>query len=401
MRIKYFIFSEKMMYSTAVKLLLDELKKPNKIYEIFSDLLKETETSKGTVVIIGPNTIQDPYELCRTISHSRPYTAVLLLLEKQNIDLKKAMFSGAIDILDVESEETEIIDSFTKAEQVIRLKYEMIQEANEENVCGRVITVCSTKGGIGKTTLSVNIATALNKNNLKVAVIDLDLQFGDISLLFDEQPNQTIYDWVKQSYENGDKSYETFLVKTKMGIDIMAAPTLPEFAELINGEHISFLIDALKRKYDCIVIDTPPAFVETSLVALENSDHILLIVSLDLPALKNGKLAIDTLNVLGQKEKISVVLNRDSDMEGMTPDLIENVLGMKIDCRIPSDYRTVISSINKGEPFVTLAPRTSVAKSVIKLANQIMDEKVSEEESNLRKKDNKKKRIFFKSRLMK
>ncbi|WP_102348659.1 AAA family ATPase [Bacillus sp. Marseille-P3661] len=392
MRMNYYILSEKRMYSSAVKMLLDELGKMNKIYEIFSDLKQDLENSKGTVVILGPNTLSDPYEICQSITRVYPLTAVLLLLNKADIDYKKAMFSGAVDVVDIDTDETELVESFKKAEQVISLKQETDQTFKRQKAA-KVITVCSTKGGVGKTTISVNTAVALNKHNLNVAVIDLDLQFGDISLLFDEQPSKTIYDWVKQSYENGDKSIDDYLVKTKMGIDILAAPTLPEFAELITGEHIAYLIETMKLQYDAIVIDTPPAFVDTSLVALEHSDHILLIASLDLPALKNGKLAIDTLNLLGLKEKISIVLNRDSEMEGMTMELIENVLGMKIHWRIPSDYRTVISSINKGEPFVLSAPRTPVAKAMMKTIEQLLQTKP--DELGVTEKDKKKRSILF------
>lgn len=395
MRLNYYIFSEKRMYSTAVKMMLDELKKPSRIFDIFSDLQKELETAKGTVVIIGPNTQQDPYEVCQMISHSFPLTAVLLLLNKPVIDLKKAMFSGAVDIVDIESDEEDVLEAINKAEQVVKIKYESNPDLKEEENKARVITVCSTKGGVGKTTLSVNIAASLNKSDLKVAVLDLDLQFGDISLLFDEQPNQTIYDWVKQSYENGDKTFERFLVKSKIGVDIMAAPTLPEFAELITGEHIAYIIEAMKPHYDAIVIDTPPSFVETSLVALDNSDYILLIASLDLPALKNGKLAIDTLDLLGLKDKISIVLNRDSEMEGLTLELIEDVLGMSIKWRIPSDYRTVISSINKGQPFVTSASRTPVAKAVMKLTDEIVHPS-AKQKIQPEKKDKNRKGLLFK-----
>lgn len=320
-------------------------------------------------------------------------TAVLLILNKREIDLKKAMFAGAVDIVDIDSEEAEIIEALEKAEHVVQLKFESSQ-LDEEEKEAKVITVCSTKGGVGKTTLSVNIATALAKHNLKVAVLDLDLQFGDISLLFDEQPTSTMYDWVKQSYENGDKSFKRFLVKTKLGIDIMSAPSLPEFAELITGEHVDYLIEALKKHYDAIVVDTPPAFVETSLVALDHSDFILLIASLDLPALKNGKLAVETLNVLGFKDKISIVLNRDSEMEGMTLDLIEDALGMKIKWRIPSDYRTVIASINKGIPFVFSEPRTPVAKAVLTLAENIVKDVRCE--GSIEKKEKQKKGFFIK-----
>jgi pilus assembly protein CpaE len=393
MRINYFIHSEKRMYSTAIKMMLDDLKKYSKIFDIVVDLKSELQHSGETVVIIGPDSQDDPYELCQDLSRAYPFISVLLLLNKENIDYKKAMYAGAVDVLDIESDESEVIDSIQKAENVISLKVESLQGTKDQKEA-KVITVCSTKGGVGKTTLTVNTAVALNKQNLKVAVIDLDLQFGDVSLLFDQPSTPTIYDWVKQSYENGDKSFEPYLLKHKTGIDILAAPALPEFSELITGEHIVYLIEGMKQKYDVIVIDTPPAFVETSLVGLEHSDHILLIASLDLPAVKNGKLAIETLNLLGLKDKITVVLNRDSEMEGMTLELIENVLGMNINGRIPSDYRTVISSINKGDPFVLSAPRTPVAKAVMKITEKLIHD-IPEKKEAVKKK---KSLFFFKSK---
>ncbi|OIJ11053.1 hypothetical protein BKP37_16720 [Anaerobacillus alkalilacustris] len=392
MRMNYLILSEKKMYSTAIKMMLDDLKKNNKIYEIFSDLKADLFNSKANIVVIGPNSLQNPYEICQEITRSFPLTAVLLLLNSEDIDYKKGMYSGAVDVLDIESDEQEVIDSLKKAETVVTLKIDADIDEDEKNNA-KIITVCSTKGGVGKTTLSVNMAVAFNKHNLKVVVIDLDLQFGDAALLFDQQPTHTIYDWVKRSYENGDKSYQSFVTKDKFGIDILAAPALPEFAELITGEHITYLLEKMKKDYDVIIVDTPAAFVETSLVALESSDVILLIASLDLPTLKNGKLAIETLNLLGLKEKIYVILNRDSEMAGMTRSLVEEVLEMKIFGRIPSDYHTVISSINKGEPFVDMATRTPIAKAVMKISDQLLQE--GQEEVEVNRKAKKKNKLFF------
>ncbi|MGO4886401.1 CpaE family protein [Anaerobacillus sp. MEB173] len=395
MRMNYFILSEKRMYSTAVKMMLVDLKKSSKIFDIVSDLKADLALAKGTVVIIGPNSSNNPYDICQEITRTFPLTAVLLLLNKDNIDYKKAMFAGAVDVLDIESDEAEVIESVTKAEKVVQLKLEGDSSRDDDEKEGKVITVCSTKGGVGKTTISVNTAVSLNKHNLKVAVIDLDLQFGDVALLFDQQINQSIYDWVKQSYENGDKSIDRYVLHNKSGIDIIAAPTQPEFAELVTGEHIAYLLETMKKEYDIIIVDTPPAFVETSLVALEHSDIIILVATLDLPALKNGKLAIETLDLLGLKEKIKPILNRDSDSEGMTKEVVENVLGVKIEATIPSDYRTVISSINKGEPFVTMAPRKPVAKALMKLSEQLVNLKPVGTQA---RKQEKKKRSFFLSK---
>lgn len=373
MGLKYLVYSEKKMYSTAIQMLLDELKKTNQIFESFAELKEELAKVKGCIVILGPHSETDPYILCQEVSHTYPLSSVVMLLKEEQIDYKKGMFSGAVDLLDIGSDEDEIIKSLHKAEEVIYLKIKGDKASKGIVSEAKVITVCSTKGGVGKTTISVNLAVAFQKQNLKIAVIDLDLQFGDVALLFDLQSTKTIYDWIKQSYENGDKSYDRFLLKHKTGIHILASPTLPEFSELIKGEHVAYLIEDMKKDYDIIVIDTPPSFVETSLVALEHSDLILLIASMDLPALKNGKLALETLHLLGLTSKIHVIINRDGTTNGMSKEMVENVLGRKIEGSIPSDYFTVIESINKGESFVLSEPRSSVAKAMMSLSMQLLN----------------------------
>jgi pilus assembly protein CpaE len=388
MKPNFFVISEKDMYSNAIQMLLEELHKTSQIVSHLVELKEELTQSKGSIIIIGPTIHKSPYDICQEISRMYPTTAVLLLLQEKDLDLKKALYSGAADIVDIDSEEEEIIASINKVEEVVQQKVKGEKTAKGIVNEGKVITVCSTKGGVGKTTISANLAVAYNKQNLKVIVLDLDLQFGDVALLFDLQPARTLYDWVKQSYENGDKSYDRFLLKHKSGIDILAAPSLPEFAELVKGEHIAYLTEEFRKEYDIIIVDTPPAFVETSLVALEASDLILLIAAYDLPALKNGKLAIETLSLLGLNEKIHVIVNRDGPADGMSPELVEKVLGRKIEGSIPSDYHTVIASINKGESFVITDPRTPVAKAMMQLSEQLLMQEASDLS---RKKDTKRK----------
>lgn len=400
MRMDYYIFSSKKTYTAAMKIELDEIKKKNQSFDNIDELKNNIHENRGTIIFVGPLTKEDPYEVCKEFTHLFPLTSVVLVLPKEDIDLKKAMFCGAVDVIDIDNDETqEFVNAIAKSEMILSMKYEKSVTLDEIQKEGKVITVCSTKGGVGKTTISANISAAFALKNLKVAVIDLDLQFGDLSLLLDKQPERTIYEWVKESYESGDKSFENYMNHHKTGLDILSAPTLPEFSELITGEQVAYLIEEMKKKYDVIVIDTPPAFVETSLVALENSDVILLISSLDLPSIKNGKLAIDTLNVLGLKDKIKIVLNRDDAISEMKADLVEGVLGMEIKSRIPSDYRTVISSINKGTPFVLAAQKTAVSKSIMNLIStlDIIDKPVTLDTSRGKgkTKGNKKKRFGF------
>lgn len=396
MRLDYYIFSSKKTYSAAIKMELDELKKKNQAFHDIEELKNNIHENRGTIIFVGPLSRGNSYEVCKELTHLFPLTAVVLVLPKEEIDFKNAMFCGAVDVIDIDSEDAhEFVNAIAKSEMILSMKYEKSLNLEEIQKEGKVITVCSTKGGVGKTTISANISAAFAVKNLKVAVIDLDLQFGDISLLLDKQPERTIYEWVKESYESGDKSFDNYMIHHKTGIDILAAPPLPEFSELITGEQVTYLIEEMRKKYDVIVIDTPPAFVETSLVALEHSDIILLISSLDLPSIKNGKLAIDTLKVLGLKDKIQIILNRDDAKADLKADLVEGALGMSIKSRIPSDYRVVISSINKGIPFVLAAPKTPVSKSIINLVSSLDVMEKSLTLDGRKEKTKKKKLIHF------
>jgi pilus assembly protein CpaE len=363
--IHYNTVADKHIHVDRVKNELSAMKKNVVAYQTLLDLKASLEKQSSSVTFLGQASSYDLYEMCQEIAYLFPLTVVILLVNKEDIDYKRAMHSGAVEIVDVNNPE-ELKSGIRKAEEILNFKIKQVTKEEEKE--GKVITVCSTKGGVGKTTICVNAAVSYSKKNLKVAVIDLDLQFGDVSLLFDQKPKQTIYEWMKENDSAGPKPIETYLAVHSSGIHILPSPHLPELAELVTGDHVNTIIQEMKKKFDVILIDTPPSFVETSLVALDNSDEILLITSLDLPALKNGKLAVQTLGLLGFSEKIKVVLNRDSEKGDMTLEMAEQVLGLKIEYRIPSDYHLVISSVNKGIPFVIMAPRSPVAKAVLKFA---------------------------------
>ncbi|TLS35577.1 AAA family ATPase [Pseudalkalibacillus caeni] len=343
---------------------LDQLTSP---YDVKESLNK----TQGTVLFIENSSDYDAYEVCRELSSSYPMLSIILLLPSENIDLKTAMYVGAVDVLgtDIDGEELDL--AIEKAQDIVKLKSSQVDQEQEKQ--GKVMTICSTKGGVGKTTITVNLAASLAKGDHKVAIIDLDLQFGDVMILFDKEPKRTIYDWVKESYEESNGDIRPYISSHASGVDILAAPLLPEFAELITGEHVMSAINQLRRHYDFVLVDTPPSLVDTVLVSLEHSDEVLLVASLDIPTLKNIRTAIDTLKLLGLNEKIKVILNRDTEMEGLKVTIAESIISRKIFSRIPSDYKTVVSSLNHGIPFVISHARLPIAKSIYSLANKLSD----------------------------
>ncbi|WP_423799538.1 AAA family ATPase [Neobacillus sp. SAB-20_R2A] len=325
------------------------------------------------VIFITSSNFEDKegiYEVSRHLSQSFLNLAVVLIADENSLDIRKAMRTGVFDVLTGKLNEYQVKETLKEAEKHITFQTQTLSKSEGKNTVekkARIITVCSTKGGVGKTTFTVNFAAAFAKQFKKVAVIDLDLQFGDISMFFNCNPKKTIYEWVKEG-RNDPKAY---MHSYNDYLDIMPAPIRPEFSEAILDEHISHLIERLEPMYDLVLIDTAPYMEDKILTALEKSDDIFLITFLDLPTLKNSKIFIETLNSLSLDTKVKVIINRDSNKKGINSSIAEGVLGLPIFLKIPDVEKVVAVSVNEGTPYVYSSPRARISKLIYSLALDI------------------------------
>jgi pilus assembly protein CpaE len=239
---------------------------------------------------------------------------------------------------------------------------------------GKILTVCSAKGGTGRTLVSVNLAIALNKKNINVSLLDADFQFGDISTVLDLQPTFTIKDVVEEIAGIDGGSIQSYLTKHASGVKVLPAPEKPEYADLISSDIVTEVVNVLADTSDYLIIDNSVGIQGQSIEILEMSDQIVIITTPEMTALRNTKLMLETLDKLGLTEKIILLVNR-FDMDGLIkPEDIPGILGREEATHfIPNNPKLASQSLNIGVPFTMSQTKSPLSKSFYKLAESILD----------------------------
>ena len=237
---------------------------------------------------------------------------------------------------------------------------------------GRIITVFSPKGGTGKTVTATNLAVSFAKNaGKRTLLLDLDLQFGDAAIMLGIEPEKTIQDLVVAPGELDAEKLAGYTTKHACGLEILPAPLRPEDAELVTEAKLGRLLEVAREAFDVIVVDTSPFFHGPMLATLDRTDELLLLCSLDVPTLKNLRLALQTLDLLSfPKQRVRIVLNRSNSKVGMKPNEVEGALGMKVRFEVPSD-RAVPLSVNRGNPVVLAEEGADVSKAIKAMAKEL------------------------------
>jgi pilus assembly protein CpaE len=323
-------------------------------------------------IVIGPSVdLEAAASLADTLRVTRPTVSVILIRRRVDTSvLAEALRSGMREVVD-ERDLTGLGSAVQRAEQVW-LAINGAGESASTATQGQVITVFSPKGGVGKTTTAVNLAMALSRNGArKVCLVDLDLAFGDVAITLQLFPARTIADAVHLQSGLDFSVLEPLLTDYRQLLSALVAPVQPDAKDTIPAALVGRILGLLKRNFDHVVVDTAPAFDEYVLQAFDETDELLLVTTLDVPTLKNVKVAVETLDLLNfPKPKRHLVLNRADDKVGLSPDKVESTLGMKIAAAIPTSSQ-VAHATNAGEPITIASPRHAVSQTLVKFANSL------------------------------
>src|SRR4051794_10835057 len=306
------------------------------------------------VIVLGPNVrFDDAVTVCEGLRVSRPMMGVVLVRESFDTQtLARAMQAGAREVVAINDLDS-IAGAVTRAHQFSVA----LRGPGQAEHQGRVIAVFSPKGGVGKTTIAVNLALALtDKGSRQVCLVDFDLAFGDVAITLQLFPTHTIEHAIGSEEDLDTPMLNSLLTRYQDSLKVLAAPSHPDVRERISPLLISKVLRTLRTMYDYVVVDTAPAFDEQTLTALDETDECIIVATLDVPTLKNVKVALDTLEMLNiGRGRRYLLLNRADDAVGIGAEKVETILGMNVASQISTSI-DIAAAPNAGTPIIAASP---------------------------------------------
>jgi pilus assembly protein CpaE len=243
---------------------------------------------------------------------------------------------------------------------------------------GTVVAIFSPKGGVGRTTVAVNMAiAAATELGKKVVLVDGSFQFGDVGVLMNLNPkNKSIADLVPELENGGEpESLDTFVINHSAGVGVLLAPPSPEMAELITPGGIKRVLERLRETSDLVIVDCSSYFNDTTLAILDVADVILTMLTLEITSIKNMRQFLEVADQLGYEPgKLRLVLNRADSTLGIRVSDVEHSIGRKVDHSIVSDGRSVVYALNRGVPFFLSNREAQVSQDILRLAISVAGE---------------------------
>ena len=341
-------------------------------------------------VVLGPSVaIEEATHFAQNARISRPDLGVILL--RHGVDsetLSVALRSGMREVVEardlaglttavhrarsVAKEISQTLEDEAKAAADAAMAQAAAAQAAAQAAAdapqGKVITVFSTKGGVGKSLVATNLGVALSDAGHRVCLVDLDVNSGDVAIMLQLNPTRTINDLVAFGGQIDAESLSTILTTASDRLSLMAAPVRLDSPDHAAATDVGLMIETLKAMFDFIVVDTSGVFDDHALTALDRTDAIVLVGTLDIPALKALKLATGTLDLLNfGRDSWKFVLNRADGKVGLTVGEFESTLGLKADATLVSS-REVLAAVNRGEALVRAYPGHPNSKAIVDFA---------------------------------
>ncbi|HEY85680.1 MAG TPA: MinD/ParA family protein [Chloroflexi bacterium] len=320
------------------------------------------------------------------ITRRSPYTQIIIMSVQSESDyLRRSMLAGAREFLTKPFSGAELVNSIHKVYQLVENQRDRRPQAEgptgftgtleppEPEESGKIVSIFSPKGGVGCSTLAVNLAIAAHKiTSAKVAVVDGSLQFGDISVLLNERSRTTIADLAPHADELDIELINSVLVSHNSGIKALLAPPKPEMADLVTPKAMTQILERLRRIFDLVIVDTYSTLQDIVISILDASDRIVLVTTPEIPSIKSAKLFFEVTDALEYpSEKTHLILNKYDRRIGIKASDIKGAVKHEVMAELPLDERTVITAVNQGVPYVLGVGGSDLAKATAAYAKRL------------------------------
>jgi pilus assembly protein CpaE len=347
--------------------------------------LRDVPLHVPSIIVLGPTVAQSQKALdeAEVILVARTDVAAILVTPGEAVPpelMRWGLRANVKDVVAYEGPPDDIRASVDRAKQILfntlsQGAQRSLAPQNAQAPSGKIVVVFSPKGGVGKSTLSINLAVqmALESPPDSVALLDADLQFGDVSIMLRINSTQNLASIMDSKDRINPETYRyACATHSKSGLRVLPAPADPAYADVVDAPSILDVLNAMRSFVDVTVIDTAPIVNELNILILEQADKILIPVNPDLPSVKNVAIVLKTLRALGiRNNQIGIILNKADRKNPAQQKEVEKTLDSQVIAVVPEEA-AVKNAVNEGYPFVTTAPKSHATKAVVELARQLL-----------------------------
>ncbi|HEX3723504.1 MAG TPA: response regulator [Nitrolancea sp.] len=323
------------------------------------------------------------------ITSRLPSVGVIMMSVQDEPDmLRRAMLAGAREFLAKPFSLEELITAVRHVSRLAQQAQRPVMTTSANGTAPRqsdggqakVIAVVGNKGGVGRSAIATNVAMAIRTLTSKqVALIDASLSFGDIGVMMNVAKSKTFSDIAIQPHQLDREILEDIMVTHSSGIRLLLAPSTPQESETVSAEHLRAAVTVLSKSVEYIVIDTRPGFDDTMLALMDESDVLLLVLTMEMTTIKDTRQFLEIAELLGYPDdKITLVLNRFNNYSGIpVADIAEN-LKREIEFKVPDEPAAMLRSVNEGSPLVSSQPENRFSAEIIRLTTSLVQEHLEE-----------------------
>ncbi len=333
----------------------------------------------AAAIVALNNNSEQAIKFIQRLHAESPATAVISAAQNASPDLiLQGLRAGAREFLRLPISNDELK---TVIDRVAEFSAGQIEAPKKK---GRMIAVFSSKGGCGTSFLATNLAAA---TNTRTVLVDLNLQAGDLPLFLGVDPKYSFADMAENRTRLDAALINSFVAPYSSSLSLLAAPKEADSADEIEPEHVFEVLQRLRESFEYVVLDPQHTFDSITLAALDQADEIVLVLTLDIPAIRSTQRALEIFDRLGYpRKKIRIVVNRWSKQIDLDLRQVEKFLGEPVIGFIPSDYQTAVTSINLGQPLVQSEPNSKIAQEIRRIARTLATVGVEvQEEPKLRR----------------